>query len=107
MLPDEKIGCHRLVRKCRAGVVDDYCQLWVSVKFRNPHTGEMVDKYGCADSFLHLIAIEGAQMSAQTGAAIESFRNEVVKANEQAVQERQATVAEVSRHLRLRQETAT
>lgn len=82
MLPDEKIGCHRLARKCRDGVVNDHCQLWVSVKFRNPQTGEMVDRYGCADSFMHLIAIEGAQMSAQTGASVDALRSEVKKADD-------------------------
>ena len=33
-------------------------------------------------SWLPILLIENAQMSRQTGAAVESFRNEMVKANE-------------------------
>lgn len=90
MLPDPKVrcpatgfakSCHQIVTKCE-------CPKFVSVKMRNPQSGELIDKYGCVDSFLPLLLIENAQMSRQTGAAVESFRNEVVKANETAMQER-------------------
>lgn len=88
MLPDEKIGCHRLPRKCRGGVVDEHCQLWVNLRGRDPQTGVEVDRWGCADAFMPSLLIENAQMSRQAGAAIESFRNEVVAANKAAVEER-------------------
>lgn len=87
MLPDEKIGCHRLPRKCRVGVVKHHCQLWIALKGTDAE-GKTVDTYGCADSFIPRLLIENAQMSRQTGAAVESFRNEVVKANDTAFQER-------------------
>jgi hypothetical protein len=37
-------------------------------------------------SWLPILLIENAQMSRHTGAAVESFRNEMVKANEQSQQ---------------------
>jgi hypothetical protein len=92
MLPDEKIGCHRLARKCRDGVVNEYCQLWTNVRGRDPQTGVEIDRWGCADAFVPMLLIENAQQSRQTGAAVESFRNEVVKANETAAQERVAAL---------------
>ena len=77
MLPDEKIGCHRLARKCRDCVVHEYCQLWVNIRGRDPQTGVEVDRWGCADAFMPSLLIENAQMARQTGAAVESLRNEV------------------------------
>jgi len=49
----------------------------------NPNTGEEVDEWKCAVSWLPMLQIETSQQSRQTGAAVESFRNEVVRANEQ------------------------
>lgn len=49
----------------------------------NPNTGEDLDEWDCAVAWMPMMAIEVAQKSNQTGAAVESFRNEVVKANEQ------------------------
>lgn len=95
MLPDEKIGCHRLARKCWDGVVKEHCQLWTNVRGRDPQTGAEVDRWGCADAFVPMLLIENAQQSRQTGAAIESLRNEAVKANSAAVQERQEALAQI------------
>jgi hypothetical protein len=49
----------------------------------NPNTGEPVDEWGCAVTWMPFMAVEIAQKSNQTGAAVESFRNEVVRANHQ------------------------
>jgi predicted Ser/Thr protein kinase len=95
MLPDEKIGCHRLPRRCRDGVVDQCCQLWTNVRGRDPQTGVEMDRWGCADAFVPMLLIEVAQQSRQTGAAVESFRNETVKVNERAAQERRETLNEL------------
>jgi hypothetical protein len=83
MLPDKKIGCHRLVRKCHDGVVKHHCQLWMQVRGVDPQTGTTVDKWGCADAFMPMLVIENAQMSRQTGAAVESLRNEITGAKDQ------------------------
>ncbi len=101
MLPDERIGCHRLARKCRDGVVNDRCQMWISVKGVDPQSNAIVDRYGCADAFVPMLLVEIAQQSRQTSAAVESFRNEVVKANEETVQERRNALAYVGDRLKL------
>lgn len=91
MLPDEKIGCHRLPRKCRDGVVHEYCQLWIALKGVDAE-GKLIDVYGCADSFVPKLLIENAQMSRQTGAAVEIFRNEVVRDREETAQARERLI---------------
>lgn len=94
MLPDSKVKCPATAfkRSCREIIAECDCPKFVSLKGKDPQTGAEIEAWGCVDSFLPKLLIENAQMSRQTGAAVESFRNEVVKANEAAVQERQALV---------------
>jgi hypothetical protein len=56
------------------------CPKFVKVTGVNLNDGAPVDRFGCVDSFLPMLLIENAQMQRQTGAAVESFRNEMVKA---------------------------
>lgn len=79
MLPDHKIKCPAtgFARSCRDVLAECDCPKFVSIKGADPQTGAVVDRHGCVDSFLPLLLIEGAQMSRQTGAAVESFRNEM------------------------------
>jgi len=49
----------------------------------DPNTGEDVDHWGCAVSWMPMLTIENSQQQRQTGAAVESFRNEVVKSNDE------------------------
>ncbi|WP_210203753.1 hypothetical protein [Phyllobacterium sophorae] len=58
------------------------CNWFTQIRGTNPNTGEPVDHWGCAVAWLPTLLIENAQQSRQQGAAIESFRNEMVKANE-------------------------
>jgi hypothetical protein len=58
------------------------CAWFLKIRGQNPNTGEDIDDWGCSMSWLPILLIENAQMSRQTGAAVESFRNEMVKANE-------------------------
>jgi hypothetical protein len=46
---------------------------------KNPQTGQDVSQWDCAITWLPMLLIEGSQQTRQAGAAIESFRNEVVK----------------------------
>jgi hypothetical protein len=57
------------------------CAWFLKIRGQNPNTGEDLDEWGCSMSWLPILLIENAQMSRQTGAAVESFRNEMVKAN--------------------------
>ena len=54
----------------------------MKVRGTNPNTGEEIDDYGCSVAWLPILMIENSQQQRQTGAAVESFRNEVAKANE-------------------------
>jgi len=87
MLPDPKVKCPAtaFAKTCHSVVTKCVCPKFVNVRGRDPQTGVEVDRWGCVDSFLPLLLIENAQMSRQTGAAVESFRNEVVKEREEAV----------------------
>ena len=85
-LPDEKTMCHHagFEKSCRDMVVNCACRKWVQVRGTNPNTGEEINRFDCADAWMPILLVENAQQQRQTGAAIESFRNEVVKSNQDA-----------------------
>jgi hypothetical protein len=58
------------------------CAWFVQMKGNNPNDGKEVDEYACAVAWLPILLVENAMQSRQSGAAIESFRNEMVKANQ-------------------------
>lgn len=58
------------------------CAWFVQMKGQSPNDGKEVDEYACAVAWLPLLLVENAMQSRQSGAAIESFRNEMVKAND-------------------------
>lgn len=58
------------------------CSWFMLIRGKNPQTGEDVDEWGCAVTWLPMLLIENSQQQRQTGAAVESFRNEVAKATE-------------------------
>ena len=57
------------------------CSWFVEVRGMNPNTGEMVDEWNCAVAWVPMMQIETSQQARQAGAAVESFRNEVVRTN--------------------------
>ena len=58
------------------------CAWFLKIRVTNPNTGEDTEDWGCSMAWMPMLLIENSQMSRQTGAAVESFRNEMVKANE-------------------------
>lgn len=56
------------------------CAWFVRLAGQNPQTGEVKDEQGCAMGWLPVLLVENARVSGSTGAAVESFRNEMVKA---------------------------
>jgi hypothetical protein len=56
------------------------------VRGTNPNTGKEVDEWACAIAWMPMLMIENSQQQRQTGAAVESFRNEMVKSNEVSTQ---------------------
>jgi len=69
--------CPLIAKKC----VGHKCAWYTQVRGVNPNTGQEIDDWKCAVSWMPMMAVEIAQKSNQTGAAVESFRNEVVEAN--------------------------
>lgn len=62
------------------------CSWFMLVRGKHPQTGQDVDEWGCAMTWLPVLLIENSQQQRQTGAAVESFRNEVVKSAEDVAQ---------------------
>jgi hypothetical protein len=58
------------------------CAWFIQVRGTNPNTGLEVDEWACSMAWMPMLMIENSQQQRQTGAAVESFRNEMVKANE-------------------------
>ena len=54
------------------------CSWYTQIRGQNPQTGTDIDEWGCAVTWLPVLLIENSQMQRQTGAAVESFRNESV-----------------------------
>ena len=58
------------------------CAWFMQIRGTNPNTGEPVDEWGCSMAWMPMLMIENSQQQRQTSAAVESFRNEMVKNNE-------------------------
>lgn len=58
------------------------CAWFTQVRGVNPNTGKEVDEWACAITWMPMLMIENSQQQRQTGAAVESFRNEMVRSNE-------------------------
>jgi hypothetical protein len=62
------------------------CAWFMKVVGKNPNTGADIEDWGCSMAWLPILMIENSQQQRSTGAAVESFRNEMVKANEASQQ---------------------
>lgn len=58
------------------------CAWFIKLVGKNPNTGAEIEDWGCSMALMPILTIENSQMQRQTGAAVESFRNEMVKNNE-------------------------
>jgi hypothetical protein len=58
------------------------CAWFMQIKGTNPNSGESVDEWGCSMAWMPMLIIENSQQQRGTSAAVESFRNEMVKNNE-------------------------
>jgi hypothetical protein len=77
------------------------CAWFMKIRGKNPNTGEDVDEYGCSMAWLPVLMIENSQQQRSTGAAVESFRNEMVKANEKSQQDLLASVQQNNPEMRI------
>jgi len=61
------------------------CPAWVMVQGVDPQTGADINSWNCSQfHWMPFLTIENSKMQRETGAAVESFRNEMVKANNSA-----------------------
>jgi hypothetical protein len=80
----------------RKDCIEHKCSWYMHVRGMDPNTGTDVDHWSCAVTWMPMLTIENSQQQRQTGAAVESFRNEMVKANE-ASQELLLATASISK----------
>lgn len=62
------------------------CAKWIQIQGVHPQTGDTISEWDCTHNWQTVLLIENSQQQRQTGAAIESFRNEVVLENERMLQ---------------------
>ena len=79
MFGEKKADCPLWKSACK----EHGCRWYIQVQGNNPNTGEQINRWDCAISWLPVLLIENSQQQRQTGAAVESFRNEMVVANAQ------------------------
>ena len=70
--------CPLIQKKCK----EHKCKFYTQVVGKNPNTGEDVSRFDCAITWLPMLLIESSLQTRQAGSAIESFRNEMVRLNE-------------------------
>lgn len=65
----------------RKPCIEYECTMYVQLQGSNPNTGQQVDEWKCSLAWLPILLVENSQQTRQAGAAIESFRNEMVQQN--------------------------
>jgi hypothetical protein len=70
--------CPLLKKDC----IQQKCMWFIKVAGTNPQTGREIEEWGCAVGWLPVLLIENSGQQRSTGAAVETFRNEMVKANQ-------------------------
>ena len=68
--------CPLIQKKCK----EHKCKFYIQVMGKNPQTGQDISEWNCSVTWLPMLLIEGSQQTRQAGSAIESFRNEMVNA---------------------------
>ena len=58
------------------------CAWFMEIHGKHPSTGEPIKDWGCSMTWIPMMLIENGRQQHSTAAAVESFRNEMVKANE-------------------------
>jgi hypothetical protein len=75
----DKYKCPHTAFKKKCVDLRAACPKWVHLLGTNPQTGQPVDCFDCADQWASVLTIEAAKETRQAAAAIESFRNEMVR----------------------------
>jgi hypothetical protein len=62
------------------------CAWMTKIAGYDTNTGKEIEDYRCAVNWLPMLLVENSGVQRQTGAAVESFRNEMVRSNESSQQ---------------------
>lgn len=57
------------------------CPWYIKVQGKDPQSDQYIDEWRCSMAWLPMLMIEHSLFERQTGAAVESFRNEMKKDN--------------------------
>lgn len=63
----------------KAPCLEHGCRWFIQILGNDPQSGATINKFACAVEWLPVLMIENSQQQRQTGAAVESFRNEISK----------------------------
>jgi hypothetical protein len=55
------------------------CKFFIKLRGNDPQTGDPIDEYDCAISWIPVLLIENTSKAIQNGASIDSFRNEMIR----------------------------
>ncbi len=55
------------------------CSWFTQLRGKHPQTGEPIDEWGCAITWLPILMIENTKEAIGVSASIDSFRNEMVR----------------------------
>ena len=61
------------------------CSWFTQIRGTHPQTGQEIDEGGCAVTWIPTLLIENSQQQRQSGAAVESFRNETLSRISQTI----------------------
>jgi len=75
---DRKL-CPMLKKSC----IGSDCMWATKIRGSDPQSGNEIDEESCAITWLPMLLTENVKASHETGAAVESFRNETVNAHQQ------------------------
>ena len=84
--------CPLLQKEC----IGLQCAWITQVRGTNHNTGEEVDEWDCAVKWMPMLLIENSQQQRQSGAAVESFRNEIVKRMDMPILQEPSKITNIS-----------
>lgn len=88
MAIDKKELCPLLNEPCiEDGSIRDgelvACKFWMEIAGKNPQDGSEIKDGNCTLNWIPMLLIENSKTNRETGAAVESFRNEMVKSQKE------------------------
>jgi hypothetical protein len=94
---DENNGCPlNGMKPCKKVRQKNGCAFWMWFTFRDPQTGDDVAQHACAMVWQPYMSMKAAQETMQGAAAVESFRNEMVRRFDKTQIEKKASVNQIS-----------